>query len=257
MGEWELYTLKLQRQVPAEVGDLSYPYEDRTFKAAQVAVVYFHERDLARSFIVFAHNHQEESNQLAKDVVVSSTAFKYKKFHHALQWYKENQSFIHASDESLISFAKKASDLFKFIFIAKVLCHDRVQEYNRLPITQDAAASAYQIMSYLLLNEDMARKTNLIPHPDGKIQDVYMSLLNEFKEFLHHQIKDKFKMEIIESKLDRKLIKSIFMPLIYGKTLISIISWFCSVMDRSVVYVYSIPYFKTIQDYMSFKKEKI
>jgi hypothetical protein len=54
MGEWELYTLKLQRQVPAEVGDLSYPYEDRTFKAAQVAVVDFHERDLARSLIVFA-----------------------------------------------------------------------------------------------------------------------------------------------------------------------------------------------------------
>ena len=28
MGEWELYTLKLKRQVPAEVGDLSYPYEE-------------------------------------------------------------------------------------------------------------------------------------------------------------------------------------------------------------------------------------
>lgn len=34
---------------------------------------------------------------------------------------------------------------------------------------------------------------------------------------------DKDKMDIIESKLDRKLIKSIFMPLIYGKTLNSII----------------------------------
>ena len=61
MGEWELYTLKLQRQVPAEVGDLSYPYEDRTFKAAQVAVVDFHERDLARSLIVFAHHHGDSA----------------------------------------------------------------------------------------------------------------------------------------------------------------------------------------------------
>jgi hypothetical protein len=50
-----------------------------------------------------AHNHQEESNQLAKDVVVSSTAFKYNKFHHALQWYKENQSLIHASDSIIPS----------------------------------------------------------------------------------------------------------------------------------------------------------
>nr|YP_009381569.1 hypothetical protein AEK19_MT1155 [Utricularia reniformis]ART31369.1 hypothetical protein AEK19_MT1155 [Utricularia reniformis] len=32
---------------------------------------------------------------------------------------------------------------------------------------------------------------------------------------------NQFKMDIIESRLDRKLIKSLFMPLIYGKTLIS------------------------------------
>ena len=76
-------------------------------------------------------------------------------------------------------------------------------------------------MSYLNINEEMARRTNLIPHPDGKIQDVYMYLLHDFKEFLHHRINDKLQMEIIESKLDRKLIKSLFILLIYGKTLIS------------------------------------
>lgn len=289
---------------------LASAYEDYVFylpafmdfrgRIYRSGILHFHERDLSRCFIVFANNQQEGSNQLAKDIVASSAAFKYKKFYHyddALQWYKENQSLIYASNESLISFAKGASDPFQFI--AKVLCHDNVHEYDRLPITQDAAASAYQIMSYLLLNEEMARKTNLIPHPDGKIQDVYMYLLNEFKEFLHHQINDKFKMDIIESKLDRKLIKRLFMPLIYGKTLISmdndirekygqllsrkdsynlaklsnefwnhkypdivnlmklisIISWFCSVMDRAVVY--GIPYFNTIQDYMSFVKEVI
>ncbi|KAF5184765.1 hypothetical protein FRX31_025649 [Thalictrum thalictroides] len=150
-------------------------------------ILHFHERDLAKSLIVFANNHQEESNLSAKDIVASSAAFKYKKFYlydDALQWYKEKQSLINASDESLISFAKEASDPFQFI--AKVLCYDRVQEYNRVPITQDAAASAYQIMSYLLLNEEMARRTNLIPNPDGKIQDVYMYLLHDFKVFLHN-----------------------------------------------------------------------
>jgi len=263
-------------------------------------ILHFHERDLARSLLVFANNHQEGCNPSAKDIVASAAAFKYKKFYlydEALQWYKENLSLIYASDESLISFAKDASDPFQFI--AKALCNDGVQEYNRIPITQDAAASAYQIMSYLLLNEDMARRTNLIPHPDGKIQDVYTYLLQDLKEFMHHRINDKLKMKIIESKLGRKLIKRLFMPLIYGKTLISmekdirltygqllsrkdgynlaklsnefwihkypdianlmklitIISWFCSAQDRAVVY--SIPYFTTKQDYMSFIKENI
>lgn len=189
-------------------------------------ILHFHERDLAKSLIVFSNNHQEKegSNLSAKDIVATSAAFKYKKFYHydeALQWHKEIQSLIYASDESLISFAKGASDPFQFI--AKALCNDGVQEYNRIPITQDATASAYQIMSYLLLNEEMARRTNLIPHPDGKIQDVYTGLLQDLKEFMHHRISDKVKMDIIESKIDRKLIKSLFMPLIYGKTLISMV----------------------------------
>lgn len=69
-------------------------------------ILHFHERDLAKSLIVFANNHQEESNQSAKDIIATSAAFKYKKFKHyeeALQWYKENQSMLYASDESLIS----------------------------------------------------------------------------------------------------------------------------------------------------------
>lgn len=126
-----------------------------------------------------------------------------------------------ASDESLIDFAKDARDPFQFI--AKALC----KEANGKPITQDAASSAYQLLSYFLLNEDLARKTNLIPHPDGKIQDVYTYQL---KEYLHHKItdvnmelNDEKKLEIIESKLDRRLVKKLFMPMIYGKTLKSFV----------------------------------
>ena len=36
-------------------------------------------------------------------------------------------------------------------------------------VPQDASASAYQIMSYLLLNEEMGRRTNLLPSPDEPI----------------------------------------------------------------------------------------
>jgi hypothetical protein len=34
--------------------------------------------------------------------------------------------------------------------------------YTTLAISMDASDSAYQIMSYFLLNEELARKTNLI-----------------------------------------------------------------------------------------------
>ncbi|KAJ8441623.1 hypothetical protein Cgig2_010264 [Carnegiea gigantea] len=104
--------------------------------------------EIDRSLIVFANNHQEGINQSAEDIVATSLAFKYKKFDlydDALKSYKENQSLIYASDESLICFAKGASEPFQLI--AKVLCNDRAKEYNKTPITQDAAASAYQIMN--------------------------------------------------------------------------------------------------------------
>ncbi|TYJ97790.1 DNA-dependent RNA polymerase [Cucumis melo var. makuwa] len=153
-------------------------------------ILHFHERDLARGFIVFANNHQETEGctQLEMDIVACAAAFKYQKFYlysEALKWYKENLCLISASDESLISFAKSASDPFQFM--AKALCKDEEKELNRIPITQDAAASAYQIMSYFLLNEEMAKITNLIPHPDGQIQDIYMNLIQDFRVFLHNQ----------------------------------------------------------------------
>lgn len=286
---------------------LASAYEDYVFympafldfrgRIYRSGILHFHERDLARSLIVFASS-LEVCSQSDEDIISTSAAFKYKKFSRyddALFWYKEKQSEIYASDESLISFASDARDQYQFI--SKVLCSKGVPDGE--PITQDAAASAYQIMSYFLLNEEMARRTNLLPSPDGKIQDVYMNLLHDLKVFLHLSISDQSKINIIESKLDRKLIKSLFMPLIYGKTkismvqdisikygdllsrkdsfklaslcyefwsykypdivnfmkLITIISWFCSELEKPVYY--SIPYFTTKQDYMSFIKENI
>lgn len=261
-------------------------------------VLHFHGPDIAKSLLVFADTSPDGMNQSYQDIVATAAAFKYKKFHlyeEALIWYKENHSLMYASDESLIYFTKGASNPYQFL--AKALSYDT--NYMRVPISQDATASAYQIMSYFLLNEDMAMRTNLIPNPDGKIQDVYTYLLHDLKIFLQHRLNDPFKMEIINSKLDRKLIKTLFMPLIYGKTLnsmekdisvqfgellsrddsyklakhcndfmkdkypdiiyfmklISSVSWFCSALDRAVDY--SIPYFTTKQDYMSFAKEEI
>ena len=123
-----------------------------------------------------------------------------------------------SSNARLISFATQADDPFQFI--SKVVSYREGIDVRKIPVTQDASASAYQIMSYLLLNTEMARRTNLIPSPEKEIQDLYLSLQNELQNFLQERL-DNNKYVIIESRLTRKLIKRLFMPLIYGKTVIT------------------------------------
>ena len=133
------------------------------------------------------------------------------------------------SDERLIHFAVEASDPFEFP--AKYILYDRITErerirgLNKVPVTLDASASAYQIMSSLLLNTELAMQTNLIPSPVEagiwmKIQDLYMCLKDELLEFLYSQFGTN-KYGIIQSRLTRKLIKRLFIPLIYGKTIMT------------------------------------
>lgn len=104
-----------------------------------------------------------------------------------------------------------------------MLNSERIIGFKRVPVTQDASASAYQIMSYLLLNAELGRRTNLLPSPDEEIQDFYLSLKDELQEFLHSRV-DTDKYAIIESGLTRTLVKRLFMPLIYGKTIMTMAS---------------------------------
>nr|YP_010144809.1 hypothetical protein KYW51_mgp16 [Mirabilis jalapa]QQL93536.1 hypothetical protein [Mirabilis jalapa] len=76
-------------------------------------------------------------------------------------------------------------------------------------------------MSYLLLDEFLAEKTNLIPSLDGQIQDVYSYISNELKSFLKDELVDNNLSSIVCNNLDRKIVKKIFMPMIYGKTVMS------------------------------------
>ncbi|XP_026399869.1 uncharacterized protein LOC113295759 [Papaver somniferum] len=120
------------------------------------------------------------------------------------------------SDENLINFAMDAKDPWQFM--AKVQWNT-CDEYKLVPISQDASASAYQIMSFLFLNVDMAMKTNLIPNYNGLIRYFYKDLLCELKNYLSTKyLESETLMEMIFYKLDRKLIKSLFMPMVYGKT---------------------------------------
>ena len=206
-------------------------FRGRIYRAG---VLHFHERDLARSLIVFSENSSYNQLDIEKKeevykVLTSAAAFHYKKFDSyddAHEWYLDQQNVFNSSDESLIKFAVEASDPYQFI--SKVLCiEDGKTDPTKIPITQDASASAYQIMSYLLLDKHMANLTNLIPYMDSnerlggqKINDIYSYILENLKDYLSTILKDDIN-EIICSRITRKLIKKLFMPLIYGKTIIS------------------------------------
>lgn len=75
-------------------------------------------------------------------------------------------------------------------------------------------------MSYILLDETMAKRTNLILSSDKKIQDVYSFILEELKEFMKAELGGNL-LTIICNLLTCKVVKGIFMPIIYGKTLMS------------------------------------
>jgi hypothetical protein len=79
--------------------------------------LHFHERDLARSLIVFSAKAPEEVSKSDEDslrfTLACVAAFKYKKFvslDQAYSWYMQNISSILESDKSLIHFAQQASD---------------------------------------------------------------------------------------------------------------------------------------------------
>jgi DNA-directed RNA polymerase len=234
-----------------------------------------------------------------------AAAFKYQKFHtlkEANSWYKDNERYMENSNsnESLLKLALKASDPFQFLSRVKSNQKaDKSQRFTQVPVSQDASASAYQIMSYLLLNKEMGELTNLLPSGTGKIQDLYLSLRDDLEKFLKKEVINENTFFIINKFLTRKLVKGLFMPLIYGKTeygmrddilshyglllshtdiinltklchkfwmekypgianlmkLINLIGWFCSVLEKPVIYTTS--YYGTVQDYLSSKKEVI
>jgi DNA-directed RNA polymerase len=84
----------------------------------------------------------------------------------------------------------------------------------------DASSSAYQIMSDSLLDEDLAQRTNLIGGDGDTIQDLYTSLISPLSAYLKEELKPPLG-EVIPTRITRELIKRVYMPLVYGKGLMS------------------------------------
>ena len=157
-------------------------FRGRIYRAG---ILHFHERDLAKSLIRFAHEESipvhinvvnDDEGKKRRTHLAYAAAFKFKKFSTLKEsyiWYMDmlkevgpwieyqSQSELEKSKSNikLINLALRASDPFQFL--AKFQTCDRVDDYqraygfNKVPVSQDASASAYQIMSYLLLNDEL------------------------------------------------------------------------------------------------------
>nr|GME06069.1 DNA-dependent RNA polymerase [Ipomoea batatas] len=208
-------------------------FRGRIYRAG---VLHFHERDLARSLIVFSKNtyrkyddgREYDDDQIAKlnHIIESAAGVHYQKFEtygDASQWYQEQDLSLKSNDSrSLIKFAVGASDPFQFLSKVLSLHKGDCVSPLQIPITQDASASAYQIISYLLLDHNFAVNTNLVPKAidedeKRKIHDIYTHILEDLKDYLKKVLPED-EYSVILKGFPRKLVKSIFMPLVYGKT---------------------------------------
>lgn len=181
--------------------------------------MHFHERDLARSLVLFAEDKSKYLDKKELLNIYAATGFLYKSFvseDEAIQFVNDVSSNTTPMD--FLKVASKAKRPFQFL--ANILLYNE-RDLANYPITQDASASAYQIMSYFLLDESMAMRTNLIPHPSGEIQDVYSYMLKDLQEYIKAELGDSNLSQTVNDKLTRKIAKGIFMPIIYGKTLMS------------------------------------
>lgn len=232
--------------------ELASAYEDYHFylpayldfrgRIYRSGIMHFHERDIARSLIQFADVpplHEEK-----KHVAVEATLFHFKSFEYVSEATLSKLIDLYSSEEErecsilrksnfqlsqseiaavICKLAGKAKHPFQFISgMLEIILYRDMDSMGCMPITQDASASAYQIMSYLLLDEKIAMSTNLIQNPRSKIQDIYTLLLSELQLFIAGKVADNLGV-VIRDKLTRKMVKGIFMPLIYGKTLNSTI----------------------------------
>lgn len=209
--------------------------------------MHFHERDLARSLLVYDDISCKFSdiqpeiddiniNKYIVNILCSSTAFHHHKFisyQEASEWcdkYIDNIKFGNSLIDNMGTYLKESERLIMcsldadnpYQFISKLLCMLDISpniDLFQLPITQDASASAYQIMAYFLLDYEIAKKTNLIPSYSYKnISDIYIFFLEELKVYFRTEYDDNG-YNIIYPRLTRKLVKKLFMPLIYGKTI--------------------------------------
>jgi hypothetical protein len=88
----------------------------------------------------------------------------------------------------LLELACKAKNLLQFLAGCQAILYNDIYTMKHIPITQDASASAYQILSYFFLDPLLAKNTNLIKTFSKEkdkpvIMDIYESMHKELVSF--------------------------------------------------------------------------
>lgn len=122
---------------------------------------------------------------------------------------------------------KKAKDPYQFM--RKALLTLKGGCFESEPVFMDASSSAYQIMACLLLDLEIAKSTNLI-NSDTR-NDLYTILKEQYFNYLKE---GNNLTPMIENLFSRNLIKRIFMPLTYGKTIKAIADDIYDVMNQYI-----------------------
>jgi len=177
--------------------------------------------------------------------LLEATAFHHKAFNNrkdAIAWSKDNYSRLSRLEEkewvcSVVELSRNSKNPYQIISHVMFLNSSKfASRVHTIPISMDASSSAYQIMSYFLVNHDLAKKTNLLTSEDEKelIRDLYSDLLIEFQSCISDLIEDEELVALVKNKLTRNLFKSVFMPLVYGKTEYSAKTDVFKALDRTL-----------------------
>lgn len=218
-------------------------------------IFHLHERDFARSLILLAGDttridtsDEVRMNNL-RERYLTATAFHLTKYQREIKAYQKLDRVVRECfdredlriDDQIISLMEdvaqlKCKNLFQFLANIVFYAYSKDDPmklkdmYLSVPITQDASASAYQIMSYYLLDVTMAIRTNLIKLPNEDIidediiEDIYEDFLDELRSYLKDSLSSNPSLLKVTDVLTRKIVKGLFMPMIYGKTIGSTIN---------------------------------
>ena len=205
--------------------DLYFPaFQDFRGRVYRTGIFNLHEGDLYRSLLVFKITSSISKKLSLSEIPASIKVATAKRYDSSFngdtasiqwfdKWYKESQG--KNIDFYIIDSMKKAKDPFQFM--RKALLTLKGGCFEAEPVFMDASSSAYQIMAYLLQDSKIALSTNLIMNESRS--DLYMILR---EEYLNHLRKGGLITPKLETYFTRKLIKRMFMPLTYGKTVKSI-----------------------------------
>lgn len=161
--------------------------------------LHFHERDLSRSMILFSGRGEsdftsrtpEEKDEMER-ILWWSAASHYKTFssQRAAKLPDEipssSSSGTNDENERMVEYAAQAKDPFQFLSHIVHIYTPFMDRVSMIPVSMDASSSAYQIMSYLLLDRELGIQTNLrkCDYLD-RVYDLYDELLSEIKEELN------------------------------------------------------------------------